>query len=282
MATLFRCLAIISVLLLVGCGSSPVADDLSQRDANRIVAALRGKGVDSSTEKERGSRGRYTVVVSSADFAKAATFLAELGLPEERQASFSELVASSGFLPSSREVEALRLDRALAAEMEELLRGHPAIAEAHVVVRYHSLSEGGVSTISAVVQKRAGSTVAPDDVRVLVSRALPNVRHEDIVVAVADQRVSTPADEGQVEVGHETVPFLVYWRVPPSEYNGLASLLIGLLLFVACLAGLGGYIFGQYTLTKQHVLSRADLLSTNSTVSQPQALSKEKNVEDEE
>lgn len=266
MTTLLRCCVVAMLVLLSGCGSSPVADDLSQRDANRIVAALRSKGVDSSTEKERGSRGRYTVVVASADFAKAASFLAELGLPEERQASFSELVAQSGFLPSSKDVESLRLDRALAAEIEDLLRGHPAVSDAHVVVRHHALTAGAASTITTVVQKRAGSGVTTDEVQAMVSRSLPNVRAEDISVTIAEQRVVIPGAEESVDSAHAPVPFLLYWRVPADQYNGLAGLMIGLLIFVATLAGLGGYIFGQYTLSKHHVLGRSQRVETRPAV----------------
>lgn len=282
MGALLRYVAVLSIVLLIGCGSSPVADDLSQRDANRIVSVLRGKGIESTTEKERGARGRYTVVVSSTDFAKAASHLAELGLPEERQASFSELVAQSGFLPSSKDVEALRLDRAVAVEIEELLRGHPAVAEAHVVVRHHALSDGAPPTISCMVQKHTGSAASGDELRGVIARALPFVHTEDIVVTVAEQRVSQPSESGSVDAAQATVPFLVFWRVPLTEYNGLAWLLIGLLVFVASLAGLGGYIFGQYTLTKQHVLGRGERVDARAVVAKPVSSTEIEQKEDHE
>lgn len=46
------------------------------------------------------------------------------------------------------------------------------------------------------------------------------------------------------------VPFLKFWRVPVSEYNSLAYLLIGVMSVVAFLTGIGGYIYGQYEAAK--------------------------------
>jgi hypothetical protein len=116
----------------------------------------------------------------------------------------------------------------------------------------------------------------------MVSRALPDVRSEDISVTIADQRVVTPGGEQSVDSADAPVPFLLYWRVPADQYNGLAGLMIGLLIFVATLAGLGGYIFGQYTLTKQHVLGRAQRVETRPSVSRPATSSEVEQGEDKE
>jgi type III secretory pathway lipoprotein EscJ len=261
----------VTIALLVcatACGTSPVADELSQREANQIVSALQSKGVDSSTEKERGSKGRYSVVVSSSDFGKAASLLSELGLPAERKASFSELVSSSGFLPSSREVEALRLDRALAAELEDLVLGHPEIATAHIVVRSHSVgAQAAASSIAVVAQKKASAAVEPAAIREIVSRSVPGIRTEDIVVSLSEQSVVGVSSPVVARVADALVPFLVFWRVPSSEYNSLAGLVVALLAFVGGLAGVGGYIFGQYTLSKQHGVVSTERLYAAAPVS---------------
>jgi type III secretory pathway lipoprotein EscJ len=255
------------------CGTSPVADDLSQREANQIVAALQSRGVDSTPEKERGAKGRYSVVVSSSDLSKAASLLAELSLPAERKASFSELVASSGFLPSSREVESLRLDRALAAELEDLVMGHPAIAAAHIVVRSHSVAaQAGAASISVVAQKKAGAEVAPETIRDVVARSVPGVQGDAVVVLLSEApRITEPSGAAE-HVANALTPFLVFWRVPTSEYNGLAGLFIGLLVLVAGMAGVGGYIFGQYALSKQHGVSSSErVISTERIAREPAA-----------
>ena len=240
---------------LSGCGDSSVADGLAQRDANEIVAALRARGIEASTEKERGAKGRYTVSVSSDQFGEAAAALTELGLPAEQKLSFGELVAPSGILPSSREVEALRLDRASAAEIEALLSQHPGVASAGVIVRMRAAQSGESPAVSVVVQKRAGDTLNEAAVREIVVRAVPGIRPEGIVLMIAEQRPPPVVADSS---GASLVPFLVFWRVPQDDYGGLSLLLLGLLVGITALAGLAGYIYGQYNLSRHTDVLRGD------------------------
>jgi type III secretory pathway lipoprotein EscJ len=231
---------------MVGCKSASVADDLAQKDANQIVAALRAHGIDATTEKGRGSKGRYTVNVASARFGEAATLLSQLGLPAERGASFAELMAPSGILPPSKDVEDLRMDRAIASEVEDLLMGHPAVAGANVIVRLHSIPASSIASVSVVVQKKEGVDFVEGDVKSIVIRAVPGIKPEAISLSVNAHRNGV---EEAPEAG-KLVPFLLFWEVPVHEYNGLAMFVMGLFASVAVLAGLGGYIYGQYALSK--------------------------------
>lgn len=248
-------LLFVAGIALSGCGDSSVADGLAQRDANEIVAALRARGIEASTEKERGAKGRYTVSVSSDQFGEAAAALTELGLPAEQKLSFGELVAPSGILPSSREVEALRLDRASAAEIEALLSQHPGVASAGVIVRMRAAQSGESPAVSVVVQKRAGDALDEATVREIVVRAVPGIRPEGIVLMIAEQRPPPVVADSS---GASLVPFLVFWRVPQDDYGGLSLLLLGLLVGITALAGLAGYIYGQYNLSRHTDVLRAD------------------------
>jgi type III secretion protein J len=234
------------LLLITGCGSSPVADDLNQREANQIVAVLRDSGIDATTEKGRGSKARYTVSVASSKFGEAVSLLSKLGLPGEKRASFAELMAPSGILPSSQGVEDLRLDRAIASEVEDLLEGHNGISSAHVVVRSHSINSGADSSVSLVIVKKEGSTVVESDIRQVVGRAVPGVRAENILLAISQAPSSNVTTTGTSGL----VPFLIYWKVPESEYTRLAFLFVALLALVAAMAGIGGYIWGQFSATR--------------------------------
>ena len=242
---------LVTVCWLAACGSSPVANDLSQRESYEIIAALREQGIEASSSKGQGGRGLYSVAVPSSEFGKAVSILHSLGLPAEHKASFSELVAQSSLLPSSRSVEDLRIDRARAAELEDLLRGYPAVVKAHAVVRFQGTDAGASPSVSIVVQRRAGGAFPVAEVSQLVARAVPGIRSEDVVVSVVDE-LQQPSS-GQTKsaaVEGSMVPFLLYWRVAASDYNGLALITIGLLLSVSLMAGLAGYIFGQYNLTR--------------------------------
>lgn len=249
-----RSIVVTLILCLVaGCSRSPVADDLAQRDANEIVAVLREHGIEATVEKQKGGKGRYSVQVSAQEFGESASLLASLGLPEERKPGFSDLVNSGGILPSSREVEALRLDRAAAAELEELLKGMPSVSSASVVVRSHGLPSGVAPSVSAVVQTKTGSSVAVEEVKLLLARTVPGLNASEIVLSVAEQTV-VATGKARVASGatssDETIPFLIFWKVPREQYAGLATLVVSLLIVVSAIAGLVGYVLGQYILSR--------------------------------
>lgn len=242
---------------LSGCGDSSVADDLAQREANGIVAELREHGIEAVTQRERGGKGRYSVSVPSSRFGEAASILSELGLPAERQPSFTELVASSGILPNSREVEALRLDRASAAEIENLIGQHPSVSSVGAIVRIRSAPSPEAGSVSVVVQKREGEPLDELPLRDAVIRAVPGVKPDAIVVSIVERRALPKVSGGGRE---ELVPFFLYWRVPQRDYGGLSILLLGLLLGVSGLAALAGYIYGQYSLSRHNDSIRAEAL----------------------
>jgi type III secretory pathway lipoprotein EscJ len=261
--------------LVTGCGTSPVADDLGQREANKLVAVLGENGIDATTEKARGAKGRYSVVVSSGDFASAAALLTKLGLPAERGASFAELMVPSGILPASADVENMRMDRAIAAEVEQLLLGYSGVSAVSVVVRSHAVPAGASSSVSIVAQTKQGVPFDQIQAREVVARAVPGVKDGDISFTVSETRhgVSCPQSASA-----PLVPFLRYWRVPASEYNSLAYLLIGLMSFVAFLTGVGGYIYGQYEATKA---ADANPASGTSSPSKQDASTRTSREEDE-
>lgn len=253
MSRIVFALLIVCTLFLGGCSRSPVADDVGQKEANEIVSILRERGIESTVEKVKGARGRYSVQVASKDFGESVSILASLGLPEEKKASFSDLVAQSGILPSSREVEALRLDRASAAELEELLKGLPGVASASVVVRSHGLDSGVTPAVSAVVQTHPGKSLSSEEVRTLLARTVPGLKGEEIVLSIGEQGSTRGKFSGSDRASSETqqlVPFLRVWKVPKDQYAGLATLVVGLIFLVGAIAGLVGYVLGQYFLSR--------------------------------
>ena len=95
--------------------------------------------------------------------------------------------------------------------------------------------------MAIVAQVKRGATFDQDKLRDAVSRVVPGVKPSAIIFSVSEQVVG---NGGGVE--EPLVPFLKYWKVPSSEYNGLSFLLIGLMSVVAFLTGVAGYIYGQY------------------------------------
>lgn len=265
-----RVVSIIGVVSLVACGSTPVADDVGQREANEIVSLLRERGIDADVSKGRGSRGRYSVSVPSASFGEAAALLSRLGLPADKKASFEEMTAVSGIIPSSREVEALRIDRAIAAEIEDMLKTRGDLRAVSVVVRYRSVEGRGEPSISLVAQRQKTTDLDVAELADVAARAVPGVKKESVFISLSDGpslHAGAMGGEASPAAGDELVPFLGFLRVPASQYSGFLSLCVGLIAFVAALAGFTGYILGQFNLLRrQDGMSAAQKSSSDASV----------------
>lgn len=233
-------------LALAGCGSTPVADDLAQREANEIIAVLRERGIVGSVSKGRGS-GRYSVSVASGKYGEAAAVLSRLGLPGERKPSFQEMTATSGIIPSSRAVENLRLDRALAAQIEELLQARSDVYSASAVVRRHAVGNEKPS-VSVIVQRQMGATLTADEVREICAHSVLGVGKDDVFVSIGDApRFKDAVNRAGQSAESDLVPFLLVWQVPRDHYNSLAGVVVVLMMIISALAGLAGYIVGQFS-----------------------------------
>lgn len=248
------------VLFAVGCANVPVAEDISQTQATEIVAVLSASGLSAQADKESGARAKFFVTVDKRDYLAAVTILHERGLPAPEEASFSETISNKGFLPNSREIEALRIDRALAAELEELVKSHPGVAGARAVVRSHAVKDQGVGNVSLVVQQKEGVALDQNVLTEMAARAIPGLSREHVFVSVSALPAAQPvtaykgneAQKGRV-ITIPLVPFLYFWKVPQRE---LASLSLLLLIGVVIIGALGcflGYWFGVIQQTRASI-----------------------------
>ena len=249
-------LATALVLFCVSCSSVPVAKDLSQRQANEIVAVLNSVGINSIAVRDSsGGRVKYTVEVRKGFYSQAVGILHEKGLPEEDL--FTEMIEQKGIIPNSREVEALRLDHAAAIEIEQLLHNHPGVSSARVIVRLNSLKENAPASVSAIIQERAQQNLNRDELTAIISRTVPGIAPENVSVWVS------PADTTEMITGKfgvlnqkgkvitvPLVPFLLAWRVPDDDYDEIALALISFLLIMGLVGAIIGYWFASFQKSK--------------------------------
>jgi type III secretory pathway lipoprotein EscJ len=209
---------------------------------------LREHGITSQVTKARGAKGRYSVSVSDDRYVDAAGILTRIGLPADKKASFEDLTATSGIIPPSREVEALRLDRATAAELEALLQARADIAGASVIVRARSSEGRSQPTATVVVQRRPEATIQLEDIREIAARVVPGIKSEDVFVSLSDPPQSGAGGQPELNATESgLVSFLGVSQVPAPEYQKHVFLFIALTVFVGALAGLSGYLIGQFT-----------------------------------
>lgn len=257
---LVSCLLVLSGIYLTGCTTDPIAEDLSQTQATTIVATLSQVGIPAQASHESGAKGRYTVTVKHQWYNQAVTVLHERGLPKQEEMSFADTVAARGFLPSSREIEALKIDRAQAAEIEEAIRILPAVQQVRVIVRRASVPEGGVPAVSVVAETKENSTLTGQDLEPIVTKAIPGVLPENISISlVAAQPIAViKKTEGVESAEGRTMyvplaPFLGYWRVADGDVSGLSlALLIGLLI-IGSIGAFLGYWYGYLQQTRMLV-----------------------------
>jgi len=156
------------------------------------------------------------------------------------------MTATSGIIPSSRAVENLRLDRALAAQIEELLQARADVYSASAVVRRHVVGNEKPS-VSVIVQRQPGATLSVDEVREIAAHSVLGVGKNDVFVSIGDApRFKEAAGQARETSDSDLVPFLLVWQVPRDHYNSLAGAVVVLMVIVSALAGLGGYIIGQF------------------------------------
>lgn len=242
MSKLFQTVfSVLMVLLLIGCNEVPVAQDLTQGQAHAVVAALADNGIESSADRAKGSKGLYSVNLSSNEYARAIQVLRDLGLPGEVRPTVAQLMSSDGLLPPGREMEMLKIDRAVAGEIEELLASHPAIVSARAVVRSASLSDSSQPpTVSLVVTVR--SALAEDQIKSLVRQVAAGVAPENISIVVENARAKTSTKGVLSE--QKLSSFLFFWRVPQSDVLGLTVAVFALVIGIGLVAAILGFASG--------------------------------------
>ena len=248
------------VLCLCACGSQPVAQDLSQQQANEIVATLSSLGIKAEASRETGGNGRYRVEVKPGAYSQAVSILHRRNLPSDERPSFQDLIAQRGVIPNSRGIDALRLDRAVATEIEDALEDLPALVSARVLVRrpiaIGSTASPAATTagVAAVLVQRKGAQVDMNEVRQIISRVVPDIPSDQIYIVAHDALPAAgPGNSvGVLSTGEETsiaVPltaFLWLWRVPDDDYTSLALVLVSMLISVLVLGVLVGMALGRY------------------------------------
>ncbi len=260
-AQFLRVVLLLAVLASISsCSGSPIAQDISQVQANEIVAVLNASGISAMAQRETGGKGKYTVEVRRADYSQAVTILNERKLPGEARATFAELVMPSGLLPNSREMDSLRLDRALATELEDLLSTHADVFKVRAVVRVHFLRDGFEPGVSLVIQERVGRGIAQKEIMDIVSRIVPGIKPEQIVLALHPASVEQTGGfsaEGAQNVAGTVVrvpltPFLHFWRVPEDEYVQIVGVVALFLFVVAVVGSIVGYWYSLFQHSREY------------------------------
>ena len=254
---------VLFLITLAACGSEEVVTDLDQRAANSAVSILNQYGISASKQSVgRGANVRYSLSVRAAQLAEAVSVLSVHDIPAEREPeSFADLTAQRGLVPNSREVEALRLDHALALQIEALIANLPGVRSVSALVRSNILNARQIPQASITMKKDQGVTLESQTVARLVKAAIPGIGTDTIGIEVSD--VVTP-EITLSSIGVQNVdgvlvhvplrPFLRSYRVPEGDYRGLIFLLSGMFTVCGVVFSLFGFLVGyRYQLFQRYL-----------------------------
>ena len=221
--------------LLCGCGGTEIVHDLEEGEANRILAALSGSGVQGGKVKvTKGSRSSYIVTVQRGDAIKAWQVLRRQNLPRPKRKRAVSHAAVGGLLAFAQQ-RRTQMNRALATDIAKTLLSVTGVVDARIhVVRpsRHPLAADATrpSPRASVLLRTSGkSPLTKAQVRALVRGAVAGLADKDVSVVMVSTGPpeKTVAAAPQAKVG----PFVV----APGTRGPLLATCIVATLVVVCL-----------------------------------------------
>jgi len=128
------CLAVVLTLGNLACADETVAHRQIEREANRILVALRSAGVPAHKRRDEAARElRFDVVVAASDGPRALNVLETKNLPREPATGSSDLVEAAGMITSEHD-ERMKQQVGLEGDIVNALREVPGVLEARAAV----------------------------------------------------------------------------------------------------------------------------------------------------
>ena len=180
------CLALCVALLSAACTSQELYSQLSERQANEMVAALRQAGIEAD---KKVAEGRFSVLTSRSDFADAVRLLNAQGYPRESFDSMGKVFKREGFVSSPLE-ERARLVHALSQEISNTLASIDGVvaARVHLVVpdRHPLLDKPQPAAASVFIKHRPDKDLTPQvtQIKALVVNSLEGLSYDHVTVAL--------------------------------------------------------------------------------------------------
>ena len=196
-------LGAVGSLALAAC-TIPVATDLDEAAANKVVAALGRNGVAADKERDAEHEGRFSVDVGRGDASFALAVMAREELPPRPTPGWSEALGQSSFIPS-RADERAKLLLATAGELQRSLLGIDDVISARV---HLALPERDVldpnaperAPTASVLLKHGNPTppLSVLDIQRLVAGAVPGLDPASVVVVT--KAVAEPVERKGTEL----------------------------------------------------------------------------------
>jgi len=235
-----RALVLLVALLLTAC-EAELYNNLDQRQANEMIAALQQRGIAAQRVAVKG--GQYTVVVDKGRFAESIAVLKEAGLPKQEFQNMGQVFKKDGLVSSPMQ-ERAQMIFALSQELSRTVSEIDGVmsARVHLVLPENDpLRQQLVpSSASVFIRHRSNAPVGNlvPQVKMLVANGVAGLSYDKVSV------ILVPVDLQKENQGQdlEMVSFFGLWM----QRDNLAQamwMFFGLVALVVLLAGALGFVF---------------------------------------
>jgi len=252
-----------------GCSTVPVATNLDEDDANRMVVALDQRGLSATKEGDPAAEGRFRIRTPRDESSKALAALQEEHLPRQKNRGLADTTEHSALVPSESAEHAQRV-AGLASELEGTLGAIEGVVRARVHLNLPraelgiGLRDGAAtkSTASVLIEYRYQEPPLPQEsVQRLVAGSCPNLAPADVAVLFHARRPAN-ASSGSTGVNapefHANLGRVGPFTVASSSVPALRTLLVSLVTAVGFLGALVLVLHTQNTrLRRKRITPRA-------------------------
>jgi type III secretion protein J len=191
-----------TALLLAACSEQELYSQLSERQANEMVAVLRSAGIDAD---KKVTEGKFSVTTSRDDFSRAVQTLNAQGYPRETFDSMGKVFKREGFVSSPLE-ERARLVHAMSQEISNTLASIDGVvtARVHLVVpeRNPLVDKVQPAAASVFIKHRPDKDMSAQvaQIKALVVNSIEGLAYDSVTVALfpAESLTGAPANKPSV------------------------------------------------------------------------------------
>ena len=173
-------------LLLAACRPQQLLRDLSEQQANEVVAVLQAQAL--SVRKEDRGKAGFAVQVEQADFPAAVDLLKQYDLPSRTRVDVAAAFPADA-LVASPQAEQARLLSAVEQRLEQSLAALPEVTRARVQVSYPLRQAGSGkaeppmrAAVLITYRNDVDESVLVGEVKRFVKNSFTNIDYDDISV----------------------------------------------------------------------------------------------------
>ncbi|HEX6018726.1 MAG TPA: type III secretion inner membrane ring lipoprotein SctJ [Burkholderiaceae bacterium] len=176
-----------ATLLLAACSEQELYGQLSERQANEMVAVLRGAGI--AAEKLSQEGGKFSVTTSRDDFPQAVRTLNAQGYPRETFDNMGKVFKREGFVSSPLE-ERARLMHATSQEIANTIADIDGVvtARVHLVMpeRNPLVDKPQPAAASVFIKHRPDKNLTAQipQIKALVVNSIEGLSYDNVTVAL--------------------------------------------------------------------------------------------------